>query len=158
MKQKTDEAGWPVPTVPASKNRGGHSTPQNIDFPVFGYRIGVVFSTHVPLTMKEYFSNFEGTEEDTEACHCPFKNEGKALLFFPFTVAPGTIAHEAYHAVRRMLSYEGIGLYEAEDDDNLDNETVAYHLGYLVKEILKCQKVANKGRRAFLAKHKRTKK
>jgi hypothetical protein len=143
--------------VPAIKHGEGSSTPQNIDFPVFGYRVGVVFSTNVPRTVQQYFSNFDDSA-DTEACHCPCKNEGKAMLFMPFAVEPGTIAHECYHAVRRMLSYEDVGLYEVDDESRIDNETVAYHLGYLVKHVIAFQKIANKQRRDFLAKHKRTKK
>ncbi len=152
-KPKKEKPYWPVPKPavkilkPSSKH--GESLPQNIDFEVFGYRVGVVFSTHIRQTIKSYFKNYDD-ESDTHACHCPFKNEGRALIFLPFDAKPGTIAHEAYHAIRRMFEYEDIG-----DRDSFDNETVAYHLDFLVRRILKCQREARKQRTLWRDKHER---
>ena len=62
--------------------------------------------------------------EFPEATH--FSSEsGSILAFHPFP-SPDTVAHECWHAVYRMLSNA---------DADLDNETVAYFLGYLVDKI-----------------------
>ena len=60
------------------------------------------------------------------AMHAYNRETAEAYLFLPFDVRPATIAHESWHAVRRMLVFCGA---------ELDNETVAYHLGYLVGKI-----------------------
>jgi hypothetical protein len=46
-------------------------------------------------------------------------------------VTEGTIAHESWHAILNMLVRVGA---------DLDNEVVAYHLGYLVDEIVKLKR------------------
>jgi hypothetical protein len=58
-------------------------------------------------------------------------------LYKPYYCA-GILAHEAWHAVRDMLRYIGIGgLREIESEVPLENEIVAYHLGYTVERATK---------------------
>lgn len=58
---------------------------------------------------------------------CTIGRAGKSYLFFQETATAGTIAHEAWHAVNHMLK----GFAGAE----LEDELIAYHLGYLVDQI-----------------------
>jgi hypothetical protein len=51
-----------------------------------------------------------------------------SFIFFPYDVSVGTIAHERWHVIRNMMKFVGI---------ELDSETVAYHLGYMVNHIVK---------------------
>jgi hypothetical protein len=66
------------------------------------------------------------TSRDAEAM-CMHASGGNtcSMLILADNVSPGVIAHECWHAIYRMLT----GL-----DVHLENETVAYHLGYLVNE------------------------
>lgn len=49
-----------------------------------------------------------------------------SLLILHEGCSPGIVAHECWHAIRRMLNNLDVGL---------ENETVAYHLGYLVNRV-----------------------
>jgi hypothetical protein len=154
--KKQPKPYWPVPKRPVdatSKPGEGSSSVMDIYFPVFGYRIGVVFADDVNRTAGYYFSGFE-PEKGTYAFHFPFKGENRAMVFLPFKVDVNTIAHESYHAVRRMLQHVGVGLYETAELEQIDNETMSYHLGYVVGRIAVFQKAALKSRRDFHAKTK----
>jgi len=50
----------------------------------------------------------------------------ETFIFLSLRPKASTIAHEAYHAIRRMFKYYDI---------KMENEAVAYHLGYLVERI-----------------------
>ena len=157
MAKKKEKPYWPVPKRPLNddaKPGEGSSTVMEIDFPIFGYRIGVVFADDVDRTAGYYFSNFV-PDEGTYAFHFPFKGENKAMIFLPFKANINTIAHESYHAVRRMLQHLGIGLYEDAGTEQIDNEAVAYHLGYVVGLLDVFQVAANKSMKEFHAKAKR---
>lgn len=148
---------WPVPKRPVgddSKPGEGSSTVMDALFPVYGYRIGIVFADDVRRTVSYYFTNFDWKVEDGIAFHLPFKHESRAMIFLPFDADPNTIAHECYHGVRRLLQHLGVGLYEDAGVEQIDNECVAYHLGYLVGLVHKYQKSANKSKREWHAKHK----
>lgn len=153
-KPKKAKSFWPVPMRPVgevSKPGEGSSTIMDVNFPVFGYCIGVLFADDVNKTAGHYFKGFV-PEEGTYAFHFPFKGENRSMIFLPFKADAGTIAHEAYHAVRRMLEHIGIGLYEDAGTTQLDNEGVAYHLGYLIQRIHVFQKASLKSRKEFHAK------
>ncbi len=49
---------------------------------------------------------------------------GHGHIFYKMDVAAETIAHEAWHAIHYMFEWAGV--------TEFDNETCAYHLGYLV--------------------------
>ena len=96
---------------------------KDITFPVFvGYRVHVVFTDDLRKSRIARYGD-KGLSEDAAALHCVAKN-GNAHLFFDLSkVSTCIIAHESWHAVRRMLEWAGA---------ELDNEVVAYHLGYIV--------------------------
>lgn len=102
--------------------------------PTFSYYVNLYICEDVTVTCTRLFHNFK----PCVACQVvvdldqPFTD-----LFLPLDVTPDTIAHESWHAVRRMLLYCGA---------ELDNEVVAYHLGFFVRNINrrleKCRKLA----------------
>ena len=67
---------------------------------------------------------------DNEHCDAmTLHNDGPVIfVFLKSSASVGTIAHESWHAVRHMLGTLGV---------DLDSETVAYHLGYLVDKIFR---------------------
>ena len=125
------------------KNLVQFSTPQQAYFDVWHYSVKIVFSTDINDSIKTQFpeeTKFNGTS--TDACHM-FRSdepEPESFLFFPFTANASTIGHECWHAVRRMLLFAGT---------DLENETVAYHLGWLIGEVTKFQKIAKSKRKVF---------
>jgi hypothetical protein len=104
------------------KNRG-----TIIAFPVFDYNVYVELTSNI----KEALLNHEDTkyveyEDDTNALAVHVQRNHLSYIFLPHLTSPGVIAHEAWHAIRKMMTYVGA---------DLDSETVAHHLGYLVDEI-----------------------
>ena len=53
------------------------------------------------------------------------KDNAESYLLIKPNATVKVVAHESWHCVRRMLEYAGA---------ELDNETTAYHLGYLAGE------------------------
>lgn len=51
-----------------------------------------------------------------------------SYIFLPLNAAPGTITHETFHCVLRMMTWIG---------SPVENENFAYHQGYIVNEINK---------------------
>lgn len=105
-------------------------SPLILNFPVFGdYVIHIEFAQHLHKAMSKYPS-CEGGEEFCED-HCDgitVDTHEMTFIFLKPRVSVGTIAHEAWHGVHNMLKTVGV---------DLDSETVAYHLGYLVNKIMK---------------------
>jgi hypothetical protein len=96
-----------------------------VDFPAWRSWVKVLVTDNVFLSIQKRYS--EHTEDDCIAmCMHVTANPSCSLLVIPRDVSPGIVAHESWHAIYRMLN----GL-----DAKLDNETVAYHLGYLVDRI-----------------------
>jgi hypothetical protein len=99
-----------------------------VDFPVFGYAVFVVFSDDMEKSVKLRYNRMEAGPS-YQAMHCRELGVPYSHLFFKIGDCPsGTIAHESWHVVRYLLA-DFCGC-------NLDNETVAYHLGYLVDRIV----------------------
>ena len=100
----------------------------HVEFPVF-----MDYVVHVELTSNIYksMSHYPATKEipndgTTHAITVHAHDEPFTFVFLPYNVSIGTIAHESWHVIRRMMGY---------CDIELDSETVAYHLGYLVNKI-----------------------
>jgi hypothetical protein len=97
-------------------------------FDAFNYRVHLIITQDI-VASRKLRNNILGEfvyETTPYAIHCAVPDDALSYLFLPFDVGPGTIAHEAWHAVRRMLTFCCA---------ELDNEVVAYHLGYLVSAI-----------------------
>lgn len=103
-----------------------------IRFPVFAnYIVYVVVTEDIKASSdKVYKIEPVDDEKATAAMHAaPADGTPEAYLFFhPERLHYGTIAHESWHCVRRLLMLMGA---------ELENEVVAYHLGYLVTELHK---------------------
>ena len=99
-----------------------------IEFPVFGdYFIHVEIFSDLQKTLLKYpqTQSIED-EEGTDALTVHPRNEPVSFIFLKYNSSAGTIAHESWHAIRRMMQYFGV---------DIESETVAYHLGYLVNRI-----------------------
>jgi hypothetical protein len=99
-----------------------------IEFPVFmDYIVHVEITSDVRKSMKKYPQTKDITDV-TNAMAVHVKDEPFSMIFLRYNAPVGTIAHESWHVIRRMMNYVGI---------ELDSETVAYHLGYLVNKIFR---------------------
>jgi hypothetical protein len=96
------------------------------------YIVHVEVTSDIVRAMKKYkhTKNVEDSRDD-EACSVHVKNENMSFIFLPLNAKAGTVAHECWHVVQRMMEYMGV---------ELDSETVAYHLGYLVDEVFKLRR------------------
>lgn len=99
-----------------------------ICFPVFAnYTVRVVLTPDVAKSRSardsEIGNKYDGG--DPLGIHA-FNGNGDAWIFLPLTVEPGTVAHECFHCINRMMQWI---------QADLENEVVAYHLGFLVTEV-----------------------
>jgi hypothetical protein len=103
--------------------------------PIFHYDIIVVVTDDYNAAVKklELELSHEGYGEETKAVHIFIPDNGESYLLFHKNADAGTVVHEVWHAVRRMLEYIGAGL---------DNEVVAYMLGYYTRVVLDILKKA----------------
>ena len=98
-----------------------------IKFPVFAdYRVHVIVTDDLQKSRDARFDNAQSTE-GLDACCCSVLNGHASCIFLQKEASSGTIAHEAWHAVYKMFRQIGA---------ELEEEMVAYHLGYLVDEIM----------------------
>ncbi len=125
-----------------------HANRTVIHFPVFDYKVHVELSTNLKRSEERIKRQLDKVsvvvEEDITrgGVHLSHIDLSESWLVLPYRAAPSTIAHESWHVVYRMLTRMGAGL---------DNETVAYHIGYLVNKIilfaLRCEKENRKCQR-----------
>ena len=106
------------------------SKTRRIEFPVFAnYCVYVEFTTDIEASMEKYKQTRDvPCGEDTHAITVHIEDNGLSFVFFPYDASVGAIAHESWHVVKNMMDYLGV---------ELDSETVAYHLGFLVDKIYK---------------------
>jgi hypothetical protein len=104
-----------------------------IDFPVFGnYLVHVEVTSDPARSMAKYPVTRAALEQiggDFGAGLTIHDEDGcMSFIFLPYNPSVGTIAHEMWHAVKHMMETRGV---------ELDSETTAYHLGYLVDHVFK---------------------
>lgn len=98
-----------------------------VHFPVFDYAIRVEIgdiSTNLKRHRKEIGEMYVDSLDVALSVHVD--DDLKSFIFLTSDSDAGTVAHEAWHCVSRMLEASGA---------ELDDEVVAYHLGYLVRRI-----------------------
>lgn len=97
-----------------------------VEIPTFHWSIDIVVTRDVVGYAKHI--NWQGGDREatTSGMNLFFDEELRSVIIIQPDASAGTIAHEAWHCVRRMLLHMGAGL---------DNEVVAYHLGYLVNKM-----------------------
>lgn len=97
-------------------------------FPVLAHsEVRVEFTPDIEKSLKANRMTSDVSFEDEEACTIFFDDKNVVFIFFRLHPTFGTIAHESWHAIRRLMEWAGIAI---------DSETVAYHLGYLVDQIV----------------------
>ncbi|HXQ37228.1 MAG TPA: hypothetical protein VN843_24675 [Anaerolineales bacterium] len=102
---------------------------KTVNFPVLGhYRIHVIVASDVKkyMAQSKLFNHVSMDGENSDTTAITLHRMGESTIILPLSATAGTVAHEAYHAVRKRL---------VKQDIELDNEIVAYHLGYLVNKI-----------------------
>ena len=101
-----------------------------LEFPVFcGYEVHVEFTSDIAQSLLKYPPTRKIEMDDQTSWLAVHNMDApQSFIFLPYDAPAGSIAHEAWHVVRRMMEHAGV---------ELDNETVAYHLGYLVNQIFK---------------------
>ena len=80
---------------------------------------------NTPANIKRFDGRFD---YDGAGLYSFNQDKGVGTIFLVYNTDAGTIAHECWHCVKRMFEYVGA---------HLDNELVAYTLGYLVNEVNK---------------------
>lgn len=109
-----------------------------VNFPALAhYEVRVDFTSNLKRALGRHKEtknvDLSGPDDRyTDALAIHVSGEGRSFVFFKHGVTVGTIAHEAWHVVRHVLTYIGA---------ELENEVVAYHLGYLVNEIVRHAKI-----------------
>jgi hypothetical protein len=100
---------------------------RRVNFHVFGYAVFVVFTTDMVRSITSRYPDIK-VKPTFEAMHCREAGYPYSHLFFQIgNCTNGTIAHESWHVIRFMLAdWCNVGL---------DNENVAYHIGYLVDSV-----------------------
>jgi hypothetical protein len=90
-----------------------------------GYTVHVVFTENIGMSRFARYGSY-GAADNAGALHCSAER-GHSHLFFKLGYPlAGTVAHECWHAVySMMMDWAGVR--------DLDNETIAYHLGHLVQ-------------------------
>lgn len=108
----------------------------NISFPVFSdYIIKIIFTKDIP-TSRDKRADILGALEKpmskyVDGLHSYNDCHPNGIIFLSRKATQGTIAHECSHAIWRMFNWVGA---------QIENETFAYHLGYLVDELNKFKK------------------
>ena len=89
------------------------------------YTIRLIFTEDL---MKSAEGRLGQTPDRTADAFCfHVSNKGMSYIFLPMDAGEGTVAHEAWHIVHKVMEYVGV--------KDLDNEVVAYYLGHLVEKI-----------------------
>ena len=103
---------------------------KTVKFAVFNdYKVKIVLTRDLDkaLLSFKHTADVESGGETTGGITVHVDCERLSYIFIPYGSSTGSMAHEAYHAVQRMLKNCSI---------ELKNEVVAYHLGYLMNEIV----------------------
>lgn len=93
-----------------------------VRFDVFaGYTVHVIFAADVERTGRRLHADLSGARAGYIT-----GGDGESWLVLEAAPDEATVAHESAHAVRELLGHHGA---------NLDDETFAYHLEFLVGRI-----------------------
>jgi hypothetical protein len=99
-----------------------------ITFPTyFDYKITIVFTHSIEKALKHYKIQMR-VPPTPETVGLHVRGDFESHVFIPYDRGDtGTMVHEAYHAIWYMFE---------QHDLEMTNEAVAYHLGYLVNEMV----------------------
>lgn len=102
-----------------------------IKLPTYYYRVHVVVTTDVILSRNRRWKTI-GSKDfggSAGAMHVSNSDMGTSWIFLKDPSGPGTIAHECWHCIYQIMRYIGA---------DIENEVVAYNLGYLVDKASAC--------------------
>jgi hypothetical protein len=101
-----------------------------VEFPVFcHYIVHVEITSDIAKAVLKYPPTRKVEMDDfTGGLVVHNVDEPFSFLFLPYNASVGTIAHESWHVVKRMMNFTGV---------ELDSETCAYHIGFLVDKIFR---------------------
>ena len=102
------------------------------------YDVHVIFTEDIVKSrMGRYGTAGAAGSGQTGALHSSTV-DGHSHLFYKPTASAEIITHEAFHAIWAMFNWTGV--------KDWDNETTAYHLGYLVGRITTFQSKVLRGK------------
>lgn len=97
-----------------------------VAIPAFDYKIHIIFTDDVIASRKKIGRLIGDTFSGAAEAYHVYTDAPESWLIFPHEVTPGTISHEAYHCIRRVMEWIGA---------DSENEVMAYHLEWLVNEV-----------------------
>lgn len=105
---------------------------RTIRFPVLNdYHVNVVYTSDIKkAALKSDKTRLVANGDRITNCDAitiHVMDEPESTIIFQHDASFGIIAHECWHVIRRMFEY-----FEM----HLDSENVAYHLGYLVDQVV----------------------
>jgi hypothetical protein len=97
------------------------------NFDVFSnYTVRIVFSSDLRKSAMGRLGHMPA-DESAVAFVFHVHNRSQSYIFLPLDTSESTVAHEAWHVVHKVLKCSGV--------EEFDDEVVAYHLGWLVRQI-----------------------
>lgn len=119
-----------------------------IDIPVFNYRVIVVITNSISASRDARDELLGETSHKlnkyVDGLHSYNEEEPDSYIFITPRTTNGVIAHEVFHVIWRVFEWVGA---------KLDNETIAYHLSYIVDEIDEKRKMLRKTKKNSSAKN-----
>lgn len=101
---------------------------KKIFFEPLEYTVYIIKTTDVKKSRAKYNEECGGPVDgstDYFALHS-YGTKSRSYIFLPVIANINDKVHECFHAIFRMHNYKGIGL---------NNESMAYHLGWLVEQL-----------------------
>lgn len=106
---------------------------KTVELPMYNYDVYVTFTSDMQESVSRWEDIHHPDGEPLQVLnlvcglHMYLTNRGQSFLFFPLDCGVSHIAHESFHVVWRLWRWIG-----AEHE----NETMAYTVGHLVREIV----------------------
>ena len=110
-----------------------HHHETDFRFEVFsGYRVYIIFTDDITASVeyikaRDDFHSMNPKDRNADGLTVNVNNGNSYVILENKAPTSGTVAHEAWHVVYAMFKYMGV---------KLTDETVAYHLGYAVQQIV----------------------
>lgn len=102
-----------------------------VEFTPFEYVFIIIYTDNLETSRNkdnDILGIFKGNLSCVDGMHCHNPDYPDSYIYITPTSSVGTISHEVFHGVWRMMEWIGA---------QLDNEIVAYNLGYGVDQVLK---------------------
>lgn len=111
-----------------------------IDLSPFPYELRIIVTDDIMVTEKRIRDSYKDksplkADKNTGAMAMHSAGVKAMFILLPFACDVGNVAHEVWHTVRSLLLFVGAGL---------ENEVVAYYLGWLTRESVRFNYEATK--------------